>query len=285
MESQIYEQCGERSSYQGNLPGDPHLFNELLQTLQETLQKNISTLARFWWGGDDQKRKMHNIAIPKSSGGMGFQDIQLFNQSLLAKQAWRLLVNPDSLCSRVLKGKYFHDKDFLTATNKKSSSHIWKAILYGREALKKGLIKRVEDGSSIRVWDDPWITDHIGKRPIVRHNNSEITRVSDLIITGQAQWNEDKVTKNFLEPDTAAILSIPLGRFEDLWAWDPERNGSFTVRSCYRLLAAEKIGTPQQSSSSEQNFFWKRLWKLQVPPKSKPSGGECYGISSLANRS
>jgi hypothetical protein len=45
----------------------------------------------------------------------------------------------------------------MSAKRKSNASHTWNAILFGREALKKGLIKRVGDGSSIRLWDDPWI--------------------------------------------------------------------------------------------------------------------------------
>jgi hypothetical protein len=96
----------------------------------------------FLVGGDDKKRKIHSrkwkdIAIPKTEGGMGFSDFQLFNQVMLAKQGWRLIIKPDSLCAKVLKGKYFHDTDFMDAKMKKNASHTWNAILYGREALKK----------------------------------------------------------------------------------------------------------------------------------------------------
>jgi hypothetical protein len=39
----------------------------------------------------------------KKQGDLSFRDFRVFNQALLACQAWRLIVQPDSLCARVLK--------------------------------------------------------------------------------------------------------------------------------------------------------------------------------------
>jgi hypothetical protein len=51
----------------------------------------------------------------KRDSGMGFRNYEVFNQALLAKQAWRMVINPDSLCSRVLQARYFKNGDFLNA--------------------------------------------------------------------------------------------------------------------------------------------------------------------------
>ena len=61
-----------------------------------------SILTRFWWDANPEKRKMcwvawDTLTQPKYAGGLGFRDIETFNDSLLAKIGWRLISNPESL--------------------------------------------------------------------------------------------------------------------------------------------------------------------------------------------
>jgi hypothetical protein len=69
-------------------------------------------IRRYWWGTENGKRKTHWVAWdimlrPKAYGGIGFRDMRLFNQALLARQAWRLIQCPDTLCAQILKAKYY----------------------------------------------------------------------------------------------------------------------------------------------------------------------------------
>jgi hypothetical protein len=82
-----------------------------------------STIANYWWGSSADSKHMHwmkwkQLTDRKIQGGMGFRDLPLFNRVMLGKQAWRLIDRPVSLCARVLKGRYFHDTNFLSATRK-----------------------------------------------------------------------------------------------------------------------------------------------------------------------
>jgi hypothetical protein len=83
--------------------------------LPQGLCQHINSLIRkFWWGSKDGKRKTYWVAWeemmkPKSLGGLGFRDIELFNLALLARQGWRILKNHDTLSARVLKSVYFPD--------------------------------------------------------------------------------------------------------------------------------------------------------------------------------
>jgi hypothetical protein len=132
---------------------------DITRTLCDELSAMVS---RYWWSQQDKKHKIHwlsweKLTRSKKKGGLGFRDLHLFNLAMLARQAWRLLTNPDSLCGKVLKAKYFPNSSILECQVKEGISYSWRSILQGVELGKKGLIWRVGDGSHIKIWTDPWI--------------------------------------------------------------------------------------------------------------------------------
>ncbi|KAK1644767.1 hypothetical protein QYE76_062572 [Lolium multiflorum] len=99
-------------------------------------------IREFWWGDEVNKRKVHwlswdKITKSKNMGGMGFKDLRMFNQALLARQAWRLIQFPESLCARLLKAKYYPSGQLIDTAFSKSVSPCWQGISYGLELLKK----------------------------------------------------------------------------------------------------------------------------------------------------
>jgi hypothetical protein len=56
----------------------------------------------------------------KKLGGLGFKDLHVFNTAMLARQVWRIVTHPDTLCAQVLKAKYFPDGTILDAKPKKA---------------------------------------------------------------------------------------------------------------------------------------------------------------------
>jgi len=125
------------------------LSNSLCDDLTRAIRK-------YWWGKEDSQRKTHWIAWEKfikckGHGGLGFCDFKLFNQALLARQAWRLIEFPESLCARLMKAKYFPNGNLLDTACPKQVSETWKAIMYGLDLLKKGTIWRVGSGTQIKI--------------------------------------------------------------------------------------------------------------------------------------
>ena len=155
--------------------------------LTKKVCKNLaSSMAKFWWSSSVDKRSLHwiswkKLSTPKVRGGMGFRDLELFNTALLGKHGWRFMENPNSLCSRVMKSRYFPDCDFMHATVPKSASAIWRVVIAGREALSVGLYKTVGDGQTISVWHDKWIPSTVTMSPMFIPDNPPISKVHELI--------------------------------------------------------------------------------------------------------
>jgi hypothetical protein len=172
---------------------------KLSDGLCEDLMKAIRA---YWWGTSNGRRKMQWIpwkvlVLPKGQGGMGFKDLILFNQALLARQAWHLLVFPDSLCARVLKAKYYPLRNLLDTSFTSAASQTWRAIEHGLELLKQGIIWRVGDGESIRIWRDNWLPRHYGLKPIGSMRRCRLRRVSHLIDQSSNCWDEAAVRRFF----------------------------------------------------------------------------------------
>ena len=68
---------------------------------------------------------------------MGFKEIEKFNDSLLTKQVWRMINNPNSLCHRVFKARFFPNCSILEAKDSSIGSYAWKSILSARDVKKR----------------------------------------------------------------------------------------------------------------------------------------------------
>ena len=114
-------------------------------------------IKKFWWGQQGDRRKIHwvrweEMTKSKPIGGMGFRDLALFNDSLLAKQAWRLLHNQTSLFYKVFMAQFFPNTTILEASDSRMGSYAWKSILVGRDIIQRGSRWRIGNDEKINIW-------------------------------------------------------------------------------------------------------------------------------------
>ncbi|AAG03119.1 F5A9.24 [Arabidopsis thaliana] len=243
-----------------------------------TCENLESAMASFWWDSCDHSRKIHwqsweRLCLPKDSGGLGFRDIQSFNQALLAKQAWRLLHFPDCLLSRLLKSRYFDATDFLDAALSQRPSFGWRSILFGRELLSKGLQKRVGDGASLFVWIDPWIDDNGFRAPWRKNLIYDVTlKVKALLNPRTGFWDEEVLHDLFLPEDILRIKAIkPVISQADFFVWKLNKSGDFSVKSAYWLAYQTKSQNLRSEVSMQPSTLGLKtqVWNLQTDPKIK----------------
>jgi hypothetical protein len=147
---------------------------------------------------------------PKYLGGLGFRDLEMFNLALLAKHAWRILVDGSSLSARILKAVYYPNGDFLDANLGSSPSRIWRSIVDGRDVLKQGLIRRIGTGETTNIWSMDWLPTAGLRRPIRCNMTNPPQLVSENIDVASACWDMGKLQAFFTPADIKVISNIPL---------------------------------------------------------------------------
>ncbi|KAL4653666.1 hypothetical protein ACB092_01G321700 [Castanea dentata] len=151
----------------------------------------------------------------KTIGGMGFRDLAMFNDSLLAKQAWRLLNNKTSLFYKVFKARFFPNSSLLEAADSRMGGAIW----------------RVGSGEKINIWQQSWLPrKHPTILLICPLESFENHTVDSFIDPSTRTWNEQLLIKK-----------IPLSRnmAEDTLYWPYSTSRNYTCKSEYRFLKEE----------------------------------------------
>lgn len=237
-----------------------------------------SAMMACWWNAEEHKNKIHwvgweKLTLPKKLGGLGFKDLVVFNQSLLAKQAWRLLHDPQSLFSRLFQSRCYVNNDFMTAPQGRGSSYGWKSILFGRDLLRKGLKRSIGNGHNTLVWVDNWLFDGIPRRPGGRQPLMNIDmKVSTLIDLDSQKWNMSVLTDLFFPEDIERICrKRPCISREDSYLWTETKNGIYMVKTGYELMSKQKhrdLYTPAEAQPSINGVI-EKCWKVKTTPKIK----------------
>lgn len=210
--------------------------------------------------------------------GLGIRDFNLVNQSLLAKQCWRLLNNPTLLTARILLPKYCSKDNLLKVKPHSKSSWAWKSILHGRDLIAKYVCWRVGDGESINLFHDKWIPD-LDKPlshfiPYVGPDSLKVSYLLSVTPKGPS-WDITKISDiipSFLIPKILAI-TLPEGSVPDCYVWPFTNSGQYNSKSGYRCLYDMRRRNNASADSSAWIYkdynVWNMVWNLDLPERIK----------------
>ncbi|KAG4145469.1 hypothetical protein ERO13_D05G098650v2, partial [Gossypium hirsutum] len=156
-------------------------------------------MSRMWWAHKENNRgwammAWEKLCHPKVMGGLGFQDLHLFNLALLGRQVWRLMTHKDTLCFKVLSAKYFPEGDVFRYKKGDNPFFTWSSIAKAADELKDGFIWQVGDGETIDICRDHWGREGIKGESVCRSPFKDNERkVKDLWDHRDGRWNRERV--------------------------------------------------------------------------------------------
>ncbi|XP_026398879.1 uncharacterized protein LOC113294719 [Papaver somniferum] len=115
-----------------------------------------SIQTHFWWGHSSNRGLCligwNKLSIPKALGGLGFRNLEQFNNAMLAKLAWKACNDENSLCMQILRAKYGKNGSLLHLDKlKDESSWLWKGIYVGIEVVQQYSMWIVQCGTKINI--------------------------------------------------------------------------------------------------------------------------------------
>uniref|UniRef100_A0A803PAX6 Reverse transcriptase domain-containing protein n=1 Tax=Cannabis sativa TaxID=3483 RepID=A0A803PAX6_CANSA len=268
----LFSQAGREVLLKAIIQAIPTYIMSCFRLPKELIKDIHAMMARFWWGSSDSKHKIHwgkwhKLCKPKEKGGMGFKNLEKFNQSLLAKQGWKILHNPHSLMARILKACYFTNSSFLEAKIGGFGSFIWRSIICGRQIIEKGIRWRVLSGKDIRVNEDKWLP-----RPstFTLRTPAKVPKgtTMDTLKEENGEWKLDLIKESFHNDDIPIILGMaPCKKHSnDDLIWHFTSDGLYTVRSGYEVAEIDNYKAGPSSEATTRKW-WTSIWKIEAPPK------------------
>ncbi|CAI9089611.1 OLC1v1024213C1 [Oldenlandia corymbosa var. corymbosa] len=137
----------------------------------------------------------------------------------------------------------------------------------------QGCGKQIRSGMQTSIWYDKWIpVEPSFCTSVQSHILSPTAVVSELLIPGTNEWNQELVRDLFPQEEANAILSmvLPQNQSHDRWIWHHTRKGNHTVRSAYyQLLYSPEFSNGSISLSitprGVQDPLWRTLWSFKLP--------------------
>ncbi|CAJ2638568.1 unnamed protein product [Trifolium pratense] len=248
-----------------------------------TISSIESLFIKFFWGGCEDSRKIswvnwNSICLSKESGGLGVRRLREFNQALLGKWCWRMLVDREGLWFRVLEARYGIEGGRLRDGGRRGSLW-WRELARIRDGegeiggswFREQVVKRVGDGSDTFFWTDPWVDgiplcQRFGR--LFELAETKSCTVAGMYASGWGEGGEAWVWRRQLraweeemlgECQSFLLTIILQAHSFDRWQWRPEPDTGYSVRGAYKLLTSHVSVTLDDADNL--------IWHPQVPLK------------------
>lgn len=121
------------------------------------------------------------MCIPKNRG-LGFRYFKSFNLAFLAKLAWNMVNEGETLWIKLLKARYIGHGSFFDCEARQGDFYVRKGLLKTKPILLRRAYLCIGDDKSMNSWHDLWVLDLPNKILEMREKAMAVmvSRVEDL---------------------------------------------------------------------------------------------------------
>ncbi|XP_074301690.1 uncharacterized protein LOC141633105 [Silene latifolia] len=200
--------------------------------------------------------------------------------ALVAKVAWRVFFDTDSLISKTIGPKLgFRESmtDLSSCGAPISSSWALKSLYWGLELIRANIAWKVGFPSKLRVWKDRWIEGECLAQLI---DSQFHNRIDNSLVVGELQsasrdWNLSGFDFDLGMDVRKKIYAtfIPLTNTCDAAYWNLSKDGRYSVKTGYYAALASNLSRSSTRTDVDRmnpqivSFCKGRLWKLPISLK------------------
>ncbi|XP_074278466.1 uncharacterized protein LOC141602056 [Silene latifolia] len=242
-------------------------------------------MVHFWWRGAEDRKAVHwcskeFLSKPVGEGGLGIRNVVCFNQALVAKVAWRVFFDTNSLISKTIGPKLgFIDSmtDLSLCGVPNTSSWALKSLYWGLELIMANIGWKVGFPSKLRVWNDSWIEGNCLSQLI---DSQFHDRIDNSLLEGEQQsasrdWDLSRFDFDLGVEIRKKILAtfIPLRNTCDAAYWKLSKGGRYSVKTGYYAALDSNLSRSSTRADVYRmnphivSFCKGRLWKLPISLK------------------
>ncbi|GJZ47930.1 RNA-directed DNA polymerase, eukaryota, reverse transcriptase zinc-binding domain protein, partial [Tanacetum coccineum] len=212
-----------------------HIYWASVFLIPKTTVNDIEkALKGFLWCHGDLKRGAAKVAwkvvcAPKSQGGLGIKRLGPWNEALLCKYLWNVIINKDSLWVKWVNTVKLKDKSIWEFAIEDFDSGTWKAMLNLRSMIRN---------SVWNVWFDKWcnegpLCEIIPFRKRYEARLDESYNVADMIVNEEWAWpNEWKAQFRWISDIKVPILEEGVNDCI-IWKDNSGKSMKFSIRSVW----------------------------------------------------
>ncbi|GJZ64168.1 hypothetical protein Tco_0620589, partial [Tanacetum coccineum] len=182
-----------------------------------------------------------DICLPKSEGGLGLCNLEVFNFALMTTHIWNIISSKESLWVRWIHTYKLRGRTIYDVPVKDEMSWGWHKLLQLRDIMRPFFWVKLGNGNSTSLWYDNWcssspLINYLTSRDISREGFLLTNTVADLVSNGTWSWPQSWLLK---APDLGLITCPALvSSVADLWQWR-DQNGnisSFSVAKAWEAI-------------------------------------------------